>query len=131
MKCNSGTPIYSFKLNKIQTSKGRSFQLALCQTPAFRSAHPHQMNGWVAHTSQCLFGFKHLTKGEYKAFCIGGVLPKEKALEWKLRMKVGFHHKNCSERVDGSLTIKIGLTSKFHSFLQHLPFFIPRTFILD
>jgi hypothetical protein len=24
----------------IQTSKGRSFQLALCQTPAFRSAHP-------------------------------------------------------------------------------------------
>jgi len=51
------------------------------------------MNGWVAHTSQRLFGFKREKKGEYKAFCIGGVLPKEKALEWKLRMKVGFHHK--------------------------------------
>jgi len=51
------------------------------------------MNGWVAHTSQRLFGFKHETKGEYKVFRIGGVLPKEKTLEWKLRMKVGFHHK--------------------------------------
>jgi hypothetical protein len=31
-------------------------------------------------------------EGEYKAFCIGGVLSKRRTLEWKLRMKVGFHH---------------------------------------
>jgi len=51
------------------------------------------MNGWVAHTNPTSFGFKRETKGEYKAFRIGGVLPKEKTLEWKLRMKVDFHHK--------------------------------------
>ncbi|KAF8805094.1 hypothetical protein BYT27DRAFT_6679721 [Phlegmacium glaucopus] len=32
-------------------------------------------------------------KGEYKAFCIGGVLSNWRTLEWKLRMKVDFHHK--------------------------------------
>ena len=32
-------------------------------------------------------------KGEYRAFRIGGVLSERRTLEWKLRMKVGFHHK--------------------------------------
>jgi hypothetical protein len=32
-------------------------------------------------------------KGEYKAFCTGGVLSNWRTLEWKLRMKVCFHHK--------------------------------------
>jgi len=48
----------------------------------------------VAHTNQCLFFGFDMTRGNYKAFCIGGVLSKmERTLEWKLRMKVDFHHK--------------------------------------
>ena len=45
----------------------------------------------VAHANSTSFlGSNVKTKGEYKAFRIGGVL---KTLEWKLRMKVDFHHK--------------------------------------
>jgi hypothetical protein len=86
---------------KIQTSKGRSFQLASCQTPAFRSALPHQMNGWVAHTNPTSFGFKRETKGEYKAFRIGGVLPKEKDTRVETANEGRFSSQICSERVDG------------------------------
>jgi len=50
------------------------------------------MNGWPTLVNVFL-GSKRETKGEYKAFRIGGVLSKEKTLEWKLRMKVDFHHK--------------------------------------
>lgn len=35
-----------------------------------------------------------MTRENYKAFCIEGVLSKmERTLEWKLRMKVDFHHR--------------------------------------
>jgi hypothetical protein len=34
-----------------------------------------------------------MTRENNKAFCIGGVLSgMERTLEWKLRMKVDFHH---------------------------------------
>jgi hypothetical protein len=84
-------PIYSFT-TKFRHPKEGHFN-SHCVKPPLSTQRSHQMNGWVAHTSQRLFGFKHETKGEYKVFRIGGVLPKEKTLEWKLRMKVGFHHK--------------------------------------
>jgi hypothetical protein len=59
------------------------------------------MNGWVAHTSQRLFGFKHETKGEYKVFRIGGVLPKEKTPRVETANEGRFSSQICSERVDG------------------------------
>ena len=71
-------PTTRSRILKIQTSKGRSFQLASRQTPAFRSAlPPNWLDGWPT-LIQRLFGFKRETKGEYKAFRIGGVLPKER-----------------------------------------------------
>jgi len=65
----------------------------IVSNPRFPLSAPTKwMNGWPTLVN-VFFGFKRETKGEYKAFCIGGVLSKEKTLEWKLRMKVDFHHK--------------------------------------
>ena len=59
------------RLKQDQTSKGRSFQLASCRPPLSaqrnRNRRPTLANVfWVRHS-----------KGEFEAFCIGGVLLKE------------------------------------------------------
>ena len=59
-------------------------------------------------------------KGEYKkAFRIGGVLSEFqwRTLEWKLRMKVDFHHKFVVKQVDG-VRLLIELTHPRGAYLQ-------------
>jgi len=75
MKWNGPTPTRSHLSSDIQR---KVISTRIVSSPRFPLSAPTKMYEWVAHTSQRLFGFKRETKGEYKAFCIGGVLPKER-----------------------------------------------------
>jgi hypothetical protein len=75
MKQWTHLPVHTQLISDIQR---KVISTRIVSNPRFPLSAPNQMNGWVAHTSQRLFGFKRETKGEYKAFCIGGVLPKER-----------------------------------------------------
>lgn len=80
-------PIHSFT-DKIRHPKEGHFN-SHHVNPRFPLSAPSQ---WWPTLNQCFSGF-NMTKGEYKAFCTGGVLSNWRTLEWKLRMKVCFHHK--------------------------------------
>ena len=82
--------------------KEGQFQLALCQTPAFRSAHPpNEMNGWPT-LNPTSFGFKHETKGEYKSVPHwGSALYMERDTRVETANEGRFSSQVCSERVDG------------------------------
>ena len=90
-------PIYSFMLASDIQRKVISTRIA--SNPRFPLSAPTNSNGWVAHTnSSTSFRVQNVKqRGNYKAFRLGGVLfllkKKEMTLEWKLRMKVDFHHK--------------------------------------
>jgi len=63
----------------LQTSKGRSFQLASCQTPAFRSARPpNEWNGWPNSKSTSFWVQTCEQRGNIKRSAFGGVLSKER-----------------------------------------------------
>jgi len=49
-----------------------------CVKPPLPAQRTRQMNEWMAHTNQRLLGSNVKTKGECKAFRIGGVLSKER-----------------------------------------------------
>jgi len=94
---NEMDPSNSFTL---QTSKGRSFQLASCQTPAFRSAH--LPNEWVvAHAKSTSFlGSNMKQRGSIKRSALGECsLKKDTRVETANEGR--FSSQVCSERVDG------------------------------
>jgi hypothetical protein len=63
----------------------------IVSNPRFPLSAPTKLMKWAAHAIRRLLGSNVKQKGEYKAFSIGG--DERKTLEWKLRMKVDFHHK--------------------------------------
>jgi hypothetical protein len=71
-----------------QTSKGRSFQLASCQPPL----SAQRTKSMVAHANQCFLG-STWQRGNIKRSALGECSLIGRTLEWKLRMKVCFHHK--------------------------------------
>jgi len=84
-------PIYLFTL-KFRHPKEGHFN-SHCVIPPLSAQRTHQINEWVAHTNQRLLGSNVRQRGNIKRSALGECFPKKKTLEWKLRMKVDFHHK--------------------------------------
>jgi|SRR5271169_255771 len=76
----------------------------MVSTPAFRSAHQSQWRPtlidvfWVQHD-----------KGEYKAFCTGGVLSQSEDTRVETANEGSFSSQICSEWVDGVKSIVLNL----------------------
>jgi hypothetical protein len=105
MKWNAIAPIYSFTL-KIRHPKEGHFN-SHCVKPPLPAQRTRQMNEWMAHTNQRLLGSNVKQRGNVKRSALGECSLRKDTLEWKLRMKVDFHHKLVGERVDGVPTVKI------------------------
>jgi hypothetical protein len=105
MKWNEIAPIYSFTL-KIRHPKEGHFN-SHCVKPPLPAQRTRQMNEWMAHTNQRLLGSNVKQRGNVKRSALGECSLRKDTLEWKLRMKVDFHHKFVGEGVDGVSTVKL------------------------
>jgi hypothetical protein len=93
--------LYSFTLTWSDIQR-KVVSTRIVSTSAFRSAH--QVSEWWP-TLIYVFWVQR-DKGEYKAFCIGGVLSKTEDTRVETANEGKFSSQTCSEQVDGVNYIK-------------------------